>query len=94
MVEHTGYALRWSDQSYSLTGGKEVRWVSWSVAKSFVSALVGIAIEQGAISIDDPISDYWPDMKGKGKDRCLRARAGKHKSGQSRCCEGTIGIPP
>ena len=31
---------------------------------SFVSALVGIAIEQGAIrSIDDPI-DYWPDMKG------------------------------
>lgn len=52
-------------ESYSLTGGKEVRWVSWSVAKSFVSALVGIAIEQGAIrSIDDPISDYWPDMKG------------------------------
>ena len=30
-----------------------------------MSALVGIAIEQGAIrSIDDPISDYWPDMKG------------------------------
>lgn len=52
-------------ESYSLTGGKEVRWVSWSVAKSFVSALVGIAIEQGAIrSIEDPISDYWPDMKG------------------------------
>jgi hypothetical protein len=52
-------------ESYYLTGGERVRWVSWSVAKSFISALVGIAIEQGAIrSIEDAISDYWPDMKG------------------------------
>ena len=52
-------------ESYYLTGGAQVRWNSWSVAKSFLSALVGIAIEQGAIgSIDDPISDYWSDLKG------------------------------
>lgn len=44
-------------------------WVSWSVAKSFISALVGIAIEQGAIrSIGDAISDYWPDMKGSAHE--------------------------
>ena len=46
-------------ESYYLTGGERVRWVSWSVAKSFISALVGIAIAQGAIrSIEDAISDY------------------------------------
>ena len=33
--------------------------ISWSVAKSFLSALVGIAIEDGLIeSIDDPITKY------------------------------------
>ncbi|GEO01302.1 hypothetical protein NSE01_31340 [Novosphingobium sediminis] len=44
---------------YRLTGGREVQWISWSVAKSFVSALVGIAVSEGSIrSIDDAISDY------------------------------------
>jgi len=36
---------------------------SFSVAKSFVSAIVGIAIEEGAIgSADDPITDYLPEL--------------------------------
>ena len=36
---------------------------SFSVAKSFASALVGIAIDDGVISIDDPITDYIPELK-------------------------------
>jgi CubicO group peptidase (beta-lactamase class C family) len=36
---------------------------SFSVAKSFASALVGIAIEDGVIgSVDDPITDYVPEL--------------------------------
>lgn len=36
---------------------------SYSVAKSFTSALIGIAIEQGYInSVDDPITDYLPEL--------------------------------
>jgi CubicO group peptidase (beta-lactamase class C family) len=36
---------------------------SFSVAKSFVSTLVGIAIEEGAIgSLDDPITRYLPEL--------------------------------
>lgn len=36
---------------------------SFSVAKSFVSALIGFAIEDGAIrSVDDPITDYIPEL--------------------------------
>lgn len=50
---------------YALTGGPDVRWISWSMAKSFISALVGIAVEEGAIgSIDDAISDYATDLAG------------------------------
>jgi CubicO group peptidase (beta-lactamase class C family) len=36
---------------------------SFSVAKSFLSTLVGIAIDEGAIdSVDDPVTDYVPEL--------------------------------
>lgn len=39
---------------------------SFSVAKSFVSALVGIAISDGYIgSVEDPITKYIPELLGK-----------------------------
>jgi CubicO group peptidase (beta-lactamase class C family) len=42
---------------------------SFSVAKSFTSALVGIAIDEGYIkSVDDLMIDYIPELKGKGFD--------------------------
>lgn len=43
--------------------------ISWSVGKSFVSALVGIAIEEGYIQgVDIPVTDYAPELKGSGYD--------------------------
>lgn len=43
---------------------------SFSVAKSFVSALIGIAIDEGYIkSVDDPITDYIPELREKGFDK-------------------------
>jgi len=40
---------------------------SFSVAKSFTSALVGIALDRGQIrSLDDVISDYVPELVGSG----------------------------
>jgi CubicO group peptidase (beta-lactamase class C family) len=48
-------------ERYMLTGGEDVRWISWSVAKSFISALVGIALDEGLIAdIADPIDQYVP----------------------------------
>lgn len=41
--------------------------ISWSVAKSFLSALVGIALNEGLIeSINDPITKYLDDFYGTG----------------------------
>ena len=43
--------------------------ISWSMAKSVVSALVGIAIQEGKIkSIKQTVTDYLPDFKGTGYD--------------------------
>jgi CubicO group peptidase (beta-lactamase class C family) len=41
-------------------------WVaSWSVAKSFTSATVGIAIEEGAIpGVDEPMTTWYPEFAG------------------------------
>ncbi len=40
------------------------------MAKSFVSALVGIAIKERYIgSVDDPITKYIPELKGPGMDK-------------------------
>ena len=45
---------------------------SWSVAKSFTSTLIGIAIDEGYInSIEDPITDYLPEWKGQDQDKIL-----------------------
>jgi CubicO group peptidase (beta-lactamase class C family) len=42
---------------------------AWSVSKSVTSALVGIAISEGYIKRrNDPITNYLPELKGKGFD--------------------------
>ncbi|XOV84786.1 MAG: serine hydrolase domain-containing protein [bacterium] len=56
-------------ENYWLTGGPDVNWMSMSVGKSFVSALVGIAIDNGLIrSVQDPITDYVPELLGSAYD--------------------------
>ena len=55
---------------------------SFSVAKSFVSALTGIAVQEGWISnVQDPVTKYIPDMKDKrfrevSLENLLNMRAG------------------
>ncbi len=42
---------------------------SFSMAKSFTSALIGAAIEDGAIGgVNDPLIQYIPELRGKGLD--------------------------
>jgi len=66
LVLHRG---RIRHEQYWLTGGPHVPWMSMSVAKSFVSALVGIAVAEGSIaSIEDPASDYAAVEPGSAYD--------------------------
>lgn len=57
------------NEQYWLTGGPNVQWLSMSVAKSFTSALVGIAVGEGLIaSVEDPISNYVSVLPGSAYD--------------------------
>ena len=56
-------------ESYYLGGDADDQRISWSVAKSFLSALIGILIDEGAIdSIDDPVTKYAPELAGSAYD--------------------------
>lgn len=50
-------------ENYSNGAGRDSLLTSFSVAKSFASALIGAAIAEGYInSVDDPITDYLPEL--------------------------------
>jgi len=56
-------------ERYWLGHGENGRHISWSVAKSFVSALIGIALSEGRFaSIEDSITRYLPELAGSGYD--------------------------
>jgi CubicO group peptidase (beta-lactamase class C family) len=56
-------------ERYELGNTDESRWISFSVAKSVTSLLVGAALKDGYIaSIDERVSDYLPRLKGSSYD--------------------------
>lgn len=51
-------------ESYHQDTGPEDRRISWSMAKSYLSVLVGILMEEGKIaSLDDPVTKYAPQLE-------------------------------
>ncbi|WP_299588607.1 serine hydrolase [uncultured Tateyamaria sp.] len=56
-------------EAYYLGTTPDDRRISWSVAKSYLSALFGILVDEGAIpSLDAPVTDYVPTLKGGAYD--------------------------
>ena len=54
-------------EDYYQGNAKSTRCISMSVAKSFVSFLVGVALEEGRIAdLQDPVEAYVPELKGSG----------------------------
>jgi len=53
-------------EQYSLGLEPEEKHISWSMSKSFIGTLVGIAIEQGKLKLEDEVSSLLPDFKGTG----------------------------
>ncbi len=57
-------------ERYGLGNTEDTRWVSFSVAKSVVSMLIGAAIKDGYIaSVDEKVTDYLPRLKGSSYDQ-------------------------
>jgi len=72
-VETTGLLIVRDGQvvfeDYWLGNDSSTQAIGWSVSKSFVSALIGIAVGEGAIaSVEDPVTRYAPELAGGGYD--------------------------
>ena len=64
IVLHKGDLLY---ENYWQGNSKDQPHISWSVAKSFLSALIGIAYHDGLITdLNDPITKYLGDFKNTG----------------------------
>lgn len=56
-------------ESYYLGNTPQTKTISWSINKSVVSALIGIAISEGKISsVNDYVTTYAPQLLGSGYD--------------------------
>lgn len=65
VVRHGVIVAEWYE-----TGRDETSFAtSWSVAKSFTSAAIGIAIEEGLIEgVDVRLAEFFPDWRGTDKE--------------------------
>ena len=56
-------------EEYYLGNTESSKAICWSVSKSVISALFGIAVEEGLIaSLDDHVTNYVPSLEGTGYD--------------------------
>ena len=56
-------------EDYELGIGPDTRWLSFSMAKSITSTLVGVALADKLIAnLDDPVVRYVPTLKGSAYD--------------------------
>lgn len=51
-------------EAYYLDTTPEDRRISWSMAKSYISALLGILVDEGALALEDPLIKHVPALKG------------------------------
>lgn len=50
-------------ESYYLDTKPDDLRISWSIAKSFLSSALGVAVQEGLININDPVDKYVPALK-------------------------------
>lgn len=85
MILHNGAVIY---EDYFNGSNQDSRFMSFSMAKSITSILVGIALNEGHIaSLDDPVENYLPDLKntpfeGVMLKEILLQRAGTNYSEQ------------
>ena len=57
-------------EKYSLNNDKNSKWISFSIAKSVTSMLLGAAIKDGYIqNVEEPVTKYLPQLKGSSYEK-------------------------
>lgn len=90
VVRHGKIVAEWYAE-----GADQDSWTaSWSMAKSFTSALIGIAIEEGKIpGVDEPMTTWFPEWTGSPREDITLENVLQMSSGLD-WDEGYVGADP
>ena len=61
----------WADRAARRPWQRDTMGVAWSTTKGMASLAVHMLVERGALSLDRPVADYWPDYAAEGKEATL-----------------------
>lgn len=75
-------------ESYTSPFTAETPHRMYSVTKSFVSAAIGFLLQEGKLSLDDPITKYFPDKLPEDPDPLLLTQTIRDMLMMSTCFEG------
>ncbi|KIX06531.1 uncharacterized protein Z518_04507 [Rhinocladiella mackenziei CBS 650.93] len=73
----------WSDEAKTVPWTQDTIVNVWSSTKTIAALATLIQAERGALSVDDPVSKYWPEFGENGKDGVLVRHFLSHTSGVS-----------
>ena len=68
----TDMVMIWKDgkiiyEKYARGYSQTTRHLSWSMAKTFTSMLIGIAADKGYLNLEDKVQKYFPNFKGDAR---------------------------
>lgn len=61
-------------EAYHAPYTKDTTHVLYSMSKSFTATAIGFAVAEGKISLDDSVSDFFPEYDKKGRSRAVTVR--------------------
>lgn len=62
----------------------EIRFLAFSISKSFISACVFKLVEQDLIDLDGSVAEYWPEFGSQGKETITVRQVLLHQAGLPR----------
>jgi CubicO group peptidase (beta-lactamase class C family) len=71
----------WADAEGTRQWRQDTLVNAYSVGKPFVALLLLQLVEQGAVRLDDPVADYWPEFAARGKEAVTVRHALCHRAG-------------
>ena len=61
----------WADKDAGRPWAQDTLGVAWSTTKGMASLAVHLLADRGALSLERPVAEYWPEYAAEGKERTL-----------------------
>ncbi|PSK95361.1 CubicO group peptidase (beta-lactamase class C family) [Murinocardiopsis flavida] len=84
----------WADSERRRPWTRDTLVQPYSVSKPFASLAALVAVRDGALDLDDPVSDHWRGYGRRGKERTTLRHVLTHQAGQPRFPAAAAALDP